>query len=78
MWRYNNMKVKIIHELEDNESDVAKRLLFKDEAFNFLWDIAHDIRGYFKYEKGSKKKAEDLLDQIKTNIHKSKLLDFYT
>jgi len=73
------MKVKIIHELNEEDSDKAKRLMCTDDAFSLLWDIVNtDIRSYFKYNHNpSKEEAEKVLDKIRDNIHESGLLDLY-
>lgn len=73
------MKTKIIHELEEDEGNVARRILSVDKAFGLLWDIANDdIRNYFKYkEEPTKEDAEELLEKIRGDIYESGLLDLY-
>ena len=71
------MKLKITHELEEMDSDIAKRILFKDEAFGLLWDLEQAMRDYFKYGIKSKKNAELLMERMRKEIGESGLLDYY-
>jgi len=73
------MKIKIIHEIEEDDSDKAKRLLCTDDAFSLLWDIVNtDIRDYFKYsEDPTLEDAEKVLDKIRENIYESRLLEYF-
>ena len=71
------MKTKIIHELEEMDSDIAKRILFKDEAFGLLWDLDQAMREYFKHGLRSKKNAELLMERMRREIGESGLMDFY-
>ena len=73
------MKIKIIHEIEEDDSDKAKRLLCTDDAFSLLWDIVNtDIRDYFKYsEDPTLENAEKVLDKIRENIYESRLLEYF-
>jgi len=73
------MKLKIIHEIEEDDSDKAKRLLCTDDAFSLLWDIVNtDIRQYFKYsENPTKEDAEKVLEKIRVDIYESRLLEYY-
>ena len=60
---------------DPEDRDTLKRVVFTDDAFGLLWDIAQDIREFNNY--GGEKTAQEKLDEISDAIHESKLLDLY-
>lgn len=60
---------------DPEDRDNLKRVVFTDDAFGLLWDIAQDIRAFNKY--GGEKTAQAKLDEINDAIHESGLLDMY-
>ena len=72
--------MKVTFEFNDEQDDSSKiaRMSLCDKAFSTLWDIDEALRRILKYEEIEiPDNLIEKLEQIRTEINESHLLDYY-